>query len=245
MHMQTLPWIHCTTCIIVCCYAHWCNDYALKHVHADTHLQICTHSHTHTKFCLYPHSLFLILIFEYSFFPPSPQVPGGLSASVHRHISFCSVVSMEPPVSCDLSPPLFGESRASGHSESLPPLPLSAFVLKKIRPRKGTKRIKGNESTDISWRLLLLSKWRIVPFVLTHLITPPPHILCSTSRLYLSTPHYPCFILTCSPCSSHPIFIIRSQFSSFPSIIEEWVKINNSQPIKGKPTYISLAPASQ
>lgn len=62
---------------------------------------------------------------------------------------------MEPPVSCDLSSSLFLESRASGHSESLRP---SAFVRKKIQQRKGTKRIKRDESTDISWRLLPLSK---------------------------------------------------------------------------------------
>lgn len=83
--------------------------------------------------------------------------------------------------------------------------------------------------------------------VCTH---PPYHpspstYLCSTSHLCPSTPHHPCFVLTCSPCSSRPIFIVRSQFVSFPSIIEEWVKINNSQPIKGEFTYIPPGSVSQ
>ena len=246
---HTFKHSHARTCIFLCCYVRWCNDYALRHVHPDTHHQICTHAHTHTHSATSTHTLFSFL-FEYSFFPPSPPVPKGPSTSVHRHISFWSVVSMEPPVSCDLSAPPFRESRASGHSESLPQ---SAFVRKKIQQRKGTGRIKGDESTDISWRLLL-SKWRIVLFVLTHLITPPPlHI---SVQAHDSTPPHPPPALFCthmlppSLCSSHPVFMSQIQISvCFIPInnrgVFDWVQINNSQPISGGLTCIPPATDSQ
>lgn len=114
------------------------------------------------------------------------------------------------------------------------------------KDRKGTKRIKGNESTDISRRLLLLSKWRMALFVLIHLITPPPHIsLFNLPSLHPPHPTQPYFVLACSPCSSYPILIIRNQFASPPSIIEERVKINNSQPMKRELTYIPPDSVSQ
>lgn len=97
---------------------------------------------------------------------------------------------------------------------------------KKVRHRKGTKRIKGDESTDISWRLLLLSKWSIVLFVLTHLITPP--LLPLSLQPHISAPPHTlmplfcvCMLLNLSVVLilfSHLITI--SQFASFPLIMK-------------------------
>lgn len=87
---------------------------------------------------------------------------------------------MEPPVSCDLSPPPFRESRASGHSESLSP---SAFVHVRIQQRKGTKRIKENE----------------------HLTPLAATVHVSDSNVCTHTPHLPHLHISIPPQPTTPI----------------------------------------
>lgn len=79
MHMQTPPWIHCITCIFVCYYAHWCNDYAFTHVHTYTHTDTCTIQFLPTL--SFYSSYFWILIFPS--ISLSPRRPTCISSSTH------------------------------------------------------------------------------------------------------------------------------------------------------------------
>ncbi len=204
----------------------------------------------HAQLCLYPHSLFLsfrILIFPS--ISSCPWRPEYISSSTHFFL-----VGGLHGASCFMWPFSPSVPGVSGVWSLWITPSVCLCSGKKVRQRKGTKRIKGDESTDISWRLLLLSKWRIVLFVLIHLITPPPlHI---SLQPHVSVPPHPPPPLFCthmlppSLCSSHPIFTSHHQIPvCFIPInnggVFDWVKINNSQPIKGGLTGTPPAAVSQ
>lgn len=171
------------------CYAQCCNGRPWRPTPTfNTHTFIHrTSTHTASFFSNSHFSLHLV---------PSPQRPEYISTSTHfvlvsgLHGASCFMWPFSPPL------PPWRESRASGHW-----ITRSVCLCERQRKRfsreKGTGRIKGDESTDISWRLLLQSKWRMVLFVLIHLINPlpPPSI---------SAPHHPC-------CSSHAVFTSHHQ----------------------------------
>lgn len=103
-------------------------------VHTHTLTNKCKQWHVSLKcrvICLqyiYASRYFTQSIFycsEYCFFSSISSSPPEVRVHWFMDASFWLVVSMELPVSCDLSGPLFSRSHASGHSESLPP---SAFV---------------------------------------------------------------------------------------------------------------------
>lgn len=156
---------------------------------------------------------FQILIFP--FIPSCPRRPEYISSSTHF-----SLVGGLYGASCLMRPFCPFVLGVSG-IWSLWIIPSVCFCLgKKVRQRKGTKRIKGDESTDISWRLL--SKWSIVLFELIHLITPPlPPI---SLQPYISPPPHTVIPLFCACMLPNPSLvlilfshlIIISQFASFP-----------------------------
>lgn len=171
---------------------------------------------------------FQILIFP--FIPSCPRRPEYISSSTHF-----SLVGGLYGASCLMRPFCPFVLGVSG-IWSLWIIPSVCFCLgKKVRQRKGTKCIKGDESTDISWRLL--SKWSIVLFELIHLITPPlPPI---SLQPYISPPPHTVLCLHApeSLTGSHPIFTSHHHIPvCFIPINNErdsdWVKINNSEPIK-------------